>query len=107
MYENSSRKGGAGMSDLMSSKEETLKNFMEEMFDINSMIEVGFFKQGESYEDHAKRVCQFFGFKTVYEYGAIEARGHITFGGPDPAGLSLGDRKGEPFVTEFSNIYKD
>lgn len=50
------------------------------------------------YKAQAKRVCDFFGYKTVYEYGAKEFRVHISYAdGKRP--------KGEPFVTVIPSIY--
>jgi len=49
------------------------------------------------YEAQAKRVCDFFGFKTVYEYGAEEIRCHISYGGKRPPD--------EPFITVIPSIY--
>ena len=76
--------------------DETLKNFMEEFFDFDCLLKSGFYKpemRGD-YQAQAKRVCEFFGFKTVYEYGAIEVTCHITDGK-------------EPFVTKVKNIYTE
>lgn len=52
-------------------KEEILKRFMKEFFHFPSLCKVGFFKKEmkHDYKAQAERVCKFFGFKSVYEYG--------------------------------------
>jgi len=93
----------------MTDKETLLKDFMEEHFDIEEMIKIGFFKKNEDYETHAKRVCTFFGFNSVYEYGALEFRGHVSFApGERPKHVNEdGELKEEPFVTEIKSIYEE
>lgn len=85
-------------------KAEVLKNFMEEFFPFDELQEAGFFKpemKGD-YQAQADRACRYFGFETVYEYGAMEARCHLTVGPPfsEPP-------KDQPFVTVIPNIYED
>lgn len=47
----------------------------------------------------AQRVCDFFGYKTVYEYGAKEFRVHVSY--------DEGSRpEGEPMVTTIKSIYE-
>lgn len=79
-------------------EDEVLKNFMEEFFDFKTLCKAGFFtpEMKGDYKAQASRVCQFFGFKTVYEYGAKEIGCHIT---------EAGERT-EPFVTVIPNIYE-
>ena len=83
----------------MTDKATTLKNFMEEFFDFDSLAKVGFFKKEwkTDYEKQAERVCKFFGFETVYEYGAKEIRCHISEVNPS---------EDKPFVTVIPNIYE-
>lgn len=52
-------------------KDEVLEKFMKEFFDFNALCKAGFFKKEmrKDYKAQAERVCKFFGFKTVYEYG--------------------------------------
>lgn len=52
-------------------KDEVLKNFMLEFFDFKELCKVGFFKKEwkHDYKAQADRVCQFFGYKSVFEYG--------------------------------------
>jgi len=76
-----------------------LERFMKEFFPYPELKKAGFFtkEMKSDYPAQAKRVCDFFGFETVYEYGAIEVRGHISLGE---------NRNQEPFVTVLNNIYK-
>lgn len=52
-------------------KDEVLERFMKEFFDFNGLCKAGFFtkEMKGDYNAQAERVCKFFGFKTVYEYG--------------------------------------
>ena len=80
--------------------DELLKNFIEEFFDFDELEKVGLFKgiNKTDYKGQAKRLCRFFGLKTIYEYRAKPMRAHITY--------TKGHRpKNEPFVTEIPSIY--
>ena len=61
-------------------KDKVLERFMKEFFHFPSLCKAGFFKpeMKKDYKAQAERVCRFFGFKTVYEYG-VSAR-HIDHG---------------------------
>ncbi len=81
-------------------KDELLENFMKEFFPFNEMVEIGFFKKEMKgdYRAQADRVCQWFGYKTVYEYGKDEAQAHLSY--------APGNRpKEEPFVRVTPSIY--
>lgn len=80
-------------------EDEVLKNFMTEFFPFDSFLKIGFFKKEmrDNYQAQADKVCHFFGYKTVYEYGAEEIRCHISYGEDRP--------KNEPFVTVIPSIY--
>ena len=83
------------------SKEAVLKRFMQEFFPFSEMKKIGFFtkEMKGNYQKQADRVCQFFGFKTVYEYGKDETQCHISY--------VEGKRcKGEGFITVIPSIYK-
>jgi len=80
---------------------DTLKNFMEEFFDFQALKKAGFYSKEvgrKDYEAQAARVCEFFGFDSVYQYGTMEFRAHLSMDG---------GRESEPFVTEVKNIYTD
>ena len=73
---------------------------MREFFPFSDLRKVGFFtpEMRGDYEAQAKRVCEFFGYQTVYEYGKDEARGHLSYDHPEARG-------NEPFVTIIPSIY--
>lgn len=76
-----------------------LERFMKEFFPFIQMKKIGFFKKeikGDYYVQ-AKRVCDYFGYKSVFEYGAKEIKCHLTFAGERPPD--------EPFVTVIPSIY--
>lgn len=51
-------------------------------------------------QKQADRICQFFGYKTVYEYRTTEIRCHISY--------AEGHRpENEPFVTVLKPWYED
>lgn len=54
---------------------------MKEFFPYGKFKKIGFFtkEMKGDYEAQAKRMCEFFGFESIYEYGAIEFRAHISF----------------------------
>lgn len=79
---------------------DVLKRFMIEFFPFSELLKEGFFtkEMKGDYYAQAKRVCVFFGYKTVFEYGAKEIRCHISYG----------EERAEydkEFVTVISNIY--
>ena len=67
----------------LTSKEETLKNFMLEFFDYNGLRKIGVYDRTikkNNYQAQADRICEFFGYGTVFEYGAKEVRCHLSEG---------------------------
>ena len=50
------------------------------------------------YYAQAKRVCDFFGYKSVFEYGAEEIRCHLSYAGERP-------ENDKEFITVISSIY--
>ena len=95
-----------------------LKRFMKEFFPYSDFKKIGFFKpeMKNDYYAQAKRVCVFFGFTTVFEYGAKEIKAHISFADPEcPIGIgtarpllidNTGELIPEPFVTVIPSIYE-
>lgn len=75
-----------------------LKRFMQEFFPYRECKKIGLFtaEMRGDYEAQAARICQWFGYETVYEYGAKEIRCHISPVNPDPK---------EPFITVVPSIY--
>ena len=82
-------------------KAKLLKNFMKEFFPFTELQKVGLFtkEMKNDYKAQADKVCQYFGYKTVYEYGATEIRAHLSYvKGKRP--------KDDPFVTVIKSIYE-
>jgi len=79
-------------------KSGVLKRFMQEFFPFKPLLNAGFFtkEMKGDYPAQAKRVCDFFGYETVFEYGAKEIRCHVSRVKPEP---------NEPFVTTIQSIY--
>lgn len=98
-------------------KEQLLEDFINENFPVDELFEVGLFtkEMKGDFQAMADRICKFFGLKTVFDYGAMEVRCHLTYAsGLDPAGLDTsrphhvnerGELKSEPFITEINSIY--
>jgi hypothetical protein len=91
---------------LKNSERGVLKRFMKEFFPFAPLLKAGYFtkEMRNDYEAQAKRVCDHFGYKTVYEYGAKEVRCHITETGNVGYLQEQSERK-EPFVTVIPSIY--
>lgn len=83
------------------SDKELLKGFMKEFFPYQEFKKIGFFtaEMKNDYEAQARRICDFFGYETVYEYRAKEIKVHISFAGKRPEGY-------EDFVTVIPSIYE-
>lgn len=82
-------------------KADVLKRFMKEFFPFGPLLKAGLFTKDmrNDYQAQADRVCTFFGFKTVYEYGAIETEGiHLSYAGKRP--------DSEPFAFKKKSIYE-
>lgn len=100
----------------------TLENFINEFFPFEEFKGIGFFTEDlrGNYEAQAERVCKFFGYKTVYEYGSKEIRAHFSyaqdhelqpdheFEGGRPLHINeKGQLKQEPFITVIPSIYTE
>lgn len=79
-------------------KDKVLERFMKEFFHFPTLCKAGFFtkEMKGDYKAQAARVCDHFGYETVYEYGSKEIRCHITTDKRDPD---------EPFITVIQSIY--
>lgn len=85
-----------------------LKQFIEDNFDVATLVKVGFLKKEhkKDYFEIAKRICTFFDYKTIYEYGATPIRAHLSYDGDRPQHVNeKGELKDEPFVTVIPSIY--
>ena len=49
----------------------TRREYIEDNFDIEGLEEIGLLKKGISLDKIEKRICEFFGLKTIFEYGFI------------------------------------
>ena len=77
-----------------------LKRFMIEFFPFTELCKAGFFtkEMKGDYYAQAKRMCDFFGYKSVFEYGAEEIRCHLSYDGERP-------EKDKEFITVIPSIY--
>lgn len=93
----------------MLESDKLLKNFLNEFFDFYTLRKVGFFPRGMKKSDihgQAERICQRFGYKTVYEYGSKTIRCHLSYAGDRPHHVDEnGELKQEAFITEIKGIY--
>ena len=95
---------------------------MQEFFAFDQFKEIGFFKEEmrNDYQAQADKVCHFFGYKTVFEYGAKPSQCHISYipesqlhpEDKTPGGRPLhvnesGELKEEPFITRFKGWMDD
>jgi len=90
-------------------KADLLKKFMIENFDYSGLRKAGVFtkEMRGDYQAQAKRICEMFGYKSVYEYGAKEIRCHLSYAGQRPLSVDeSGNLKEEPFVTVIPSIYE-
>ena len=84
----------------MTSKDETLKNFMLEMFDFDGLRKIGVYGKDikrKDYQAQADRICKYFGFKTAFEYGKDSVKAHLTYANRPTD---------TPFVEKFGGIYE-
>ena len=49
----------------------TRREYIEDNFDVEGLEEIGLLKKGISLDQIEKRICEFFGLKTIFEYGFI------------------------------------
>lgn len=85
-----------------------LKIFIKEHFDFEVLKEAGFFNEDISKDDYkgqAKRIREFFGFKSIYEYGSKTIRCHLTLDSRSSVN-EKGELIEEPFITELKSIYE-
>ncbi len=96
--------------------DDLLKRFMQEHFPYAEFKKAGLFtkEMRGNYEAQAQWICNWLNLKTVYEYGAIEIRCHVSYGG-SISGMGSerplhinesGELKEEPFITIIPSIYE-
>lgn len=80
--------------------EGVLKRFMQEFFPYQVFKKSGFFtkEMKGDYYLQAKRVCDYFGFESIFEYGSEEIRCHISYIGERP-------ENDKEFITVIPSIY--
>ncbi|MDM8174819.1 hypothetical protein QT327_10700 [Olivibacter sp. 47] len=97
--------------------DQLLKSFLDEHIPFYELRRAGFFPKEMKKSDihgQAKRICEFFGYKTVYEYGAKVTYAHISYAS-GISGLDSdrplhideeGKLKEAPFIEQFGGIYE-
>lgn len=90
----------------LSNDDRILKEFLDNHFDFYTLRKVGFFPKKMKKTDihgQAERICKFFSYDTVYEYGARAIYGHISYvDGHRPMHVNEeGVLKSAPFVEKF------
>lgn len=75
-----------------------LKRFMQEFFPYCEFKKAGIFtkEMRGDYEAQAKKICDYLGYNSIYEYGKDEIRCHISEVNPS---------SDTPFVTIIPSIY--
>ncbi|MBB2951942.1 hypothetical protein [Sphingobacterium sp. JUb56] len=96
----------------MTKDDKLLKDFLNDHIDFYTLRKVGFFpKEMKKTDIHgqAERICKFFKYKTVYEYGAKVIHAHISYvDGHRPSWVNeQGEYEQAPFVEKFGGIYDD
>lgn len=86
--------------------EAVLKKFIDENFDIKQLTKAGFFtkEMKGNYYAMAVRICVYFGYESIFEYGAQKIRCHVSY----PRKLSVspkGELVCDPFITIIKSIY--
>lgn len=77
-----------------------LTKFINNNFDVKTMVKIGFFKSKDPLHI-ADRICTFFGYDSIYEYGKEPIRAHLSYYGDRPKHVNeKGELKEEPFITE-------
>lgn len=96
----------------MTKEDQILKDFLNEHIDFYGLRKLKFFPPDMKKSDihgQAERICKFFGYKTVYEYGAKVIHAHISYAdGHRPSWVNeQGEYEQAPFVEKFGGIYDD
>lgn len=77
-----------------------LEKFMKEFFPFKELVKLGFFtkEMKGNYKAQSEKVCTFFGYKTVYEYGTNEFSYHASYVDKN--------KEDKPFIEVVNNIYE-
>lgn len=75
-----------------------LKKFMDEQFDLKELVKIGLIDKNieGNYPLMANRICEYFGYESIYQYGAETITAHISY---------TGRVKNPPMIETFKNIY--
>ncbi|MFD2597337.1 hypothetical protein ACFSQ3_00115 [Sphingobacterium corticis] len=99
------------MNKKLSEDDRILKEFLDDHFDFYTLRKVGFFKGLKKSDIHqqAERICKFFGYETLYEYGAKAIYAHISYAdGHRPTFVKEnGQLEQTPFVEKFGGWMED
>ena len=90
---------------MKSEKDIVLEKFMKENFPYPEFKKMGFFtkEMKGDYKAMAEKICWFFGYKTVYEYGAKEIRCHLTL--DDRLTITEDGIHEEPFIIVIPSLF--
>ena len=86
-----------------------LKKFIKEQFPpFSQCVKMGLFtkEMKGDYEAQSKRICDFFGYESVFEYGAETVSCHLSMAEPEMFVNEKGELHQEPFITVFKSIYE-
>jgi len=89
-------------------EDKVLQRFMKEHFPFRELKDAGFFTQEMKgdYQAQSERIRKYFGYKTVYEYGAEEVSCHLSYAkNADRLWLTKDGVHSEPFTTIEPSIY--
>jgi hypothetical protein len=95
---------------MKSKGDKVLERFMREFFPFGEFKKIGFFtkEMKGNFPAQAKRVCDFFGYQTIYEYGAKKISCHISWDQGHWMSVSpQGILEEKPFITEIPGIYEN
>ena len=87
--------------------DKVLENFMKEFFPFGPLKKAGFFtkEMRGDYKAQSERVCKYFGYKSIYEYGIKEVRCHISTVDYYECVNEKGELIQKPFVTVIPSIW--
>ena len=83
-------------------KDRTLKNFMEEWFYFDGLVSIGFFQEEMrgDYKAQADKLCNFFGYESIFEYNTKQISVHLSIDGERPKGYESFTTTIEPWYNQ-------
>lgn len=88
-------------------REQLAKDFIDEFFDIETLVDIGFLvpEIKDDYPAIEKCLNAWLGIESIFEYRKDAIRVHISTVDPNcPIGME--SEKGKPFITELPSIYE-